>query len=227
MVDPNRRIPYGKLLFSDGTSYQLTGDDVLWTARSAVHEGGNTAATLWTLTQRFSQVRRIYSTFEDFVTNFSQPINFRWLWEGDMCHPLFGRHKDTRPCGYDAIRRREWARAASWQDLYAKDPEAVEATLAWANGRLSNPVPRATNFAEPGLSKRYIQRHPGTEIVLIAGNWYLRESWAADWAPDRVTVLAADGAHAGTEQISGGSNGRRFWLLARDAALLPLRLRRV
>ena len=225
--DPNRRIPYAKLLFSDGTAYQLTSSDVLWTARATAYEGGDTAATIWTMAQRFAQLRRSYRTFGEFVRGFSQPVNPQWLWEGNQCHPIFGRNRTNAACDFERIQVREQAQAASWPELKARDPEAVEMTLQWANGRLPNPVPRSTNFAAPGVARRFLERHPGARLVLASGNWYIQDEWAAQWDPNRVTVLAHDGAHAGTEQLALGSNGRRFWLVARDAALVPLRLWRV
>lgn len=227
VVDPNRRIPYGKLVFHDGSSYQLTGDDVLWTARATAYEGGEPAATLWAMTQRYAQLRRTYDTFGDFVQAFSQPVNPKWLWEGAACHPIVGTQRNSQLCDLEHVRCREIARSSSWKTLEQKAPRAVEATLQWANGRLLNTVPRATNFAAPAVAQGFLDRHPQAQVVLVAGNWYIQDSWAADWDPNRVTVLASDGAWAGTEQRATGSNGRRFWLVVRDAALLPMRLRRV
>lgn len=225
--DPNRRIPYGKLLFSDGTAYRLTAADVLWTARAVAYEGGDPAATVWTLAQRYAQLRRAYPTFAAFVRGFSQPVNPEWLLEGRQCHPIFGKSRASFLCDLDRIRKREEAQEASWAQLQERSPAAVDHVLRWANGRLPNPVPRSTNFAAPFVAEGFLDRNPGAKVVLIAGNWYIQDSWAANWDPDRVTILAADGAHAGTEQFAQGSNGRRFWLVALDAGLSPLRLRRV
>lgn len=233
MAEPNTAGPWAKLRFSDGSSYQLTGDDVLWTARAVVYEGGPPAATLWTLAQRFSKARKNYPSFTAFVQAFSQPINPAWSRTGRFCRPG-GHHEGGPYCTEAKLQRREQAAASDFYDLEARDPDALEATLDWARGRLPNPVPRAANFADAAVSRAYLARTPGAKVLLQAGNWYIQEPWSSRWTPNHVTVEGSDGAVASADGVRlpdappTGAGGDVFVVFLRTmfrAAARPWRVR--
>jgi len=207
-MEPNRRRPYATIRFRDGTGYQLTANDVLWTARAVVFEGGDPADVLWTMAQRFVMLRREYPTYAGFVQAFSQPVNPLWARDGAYCRPR-GKYARTAYCVESKLLRRDEARYASWADLMARRPEAVEATLRWANAELPNPVPRATNFAMPNEAASYLERVPGAKLLAKRENWYIAESWSRSWHPDFVTMHSgASGAEAGVAVVRPASKAR-------------------
>ena len=175
------------IYFFDGTRYRLTPDDILWTARAVVYEGGDPAATVWTLTQRFYMARTNYSSFASFVRAFSQPVNPDWAADGKFCAPG-GRYHGQPNCSSSALSRRAEAARASWAHLIDKDPRAVAVVQQWAAGVLPNPVPRATNFADETVASHYLAQNPQASLLLDSGNWYLVESWSRDWPEDAVTM---------------------------------------
>lgn len=218
-MEPNRRQPYALLRFRDGSSYQLTTNDVLWTARAVVYEGGRPEDVLWTLAQRFVMLRREFPTFASFVQNFSQPVNPAWARAGEFCR---GKYRHTAYCSEDKLLRRDAARHASWADLTAKDPEAVQTTLLWANAELPNPIPRATNFAAPDEAAAYLARVPGARLVAKRDNWYIAESWSRGWHPDYVTMRsAASGAETGVAVAQPASKVREAVVVAWNAFWNP------
>lgn len=175
------------IYFFDGTKYRLTPDDILWTARAVVYEGGDAAATLWTLTQRYFMARTNYPSFGAFVRAFSQPVNPDWASDGKFCAPG-GRYHDQPNCSPAALARRTEAARASWANLIDKDPRAVAVVQQWAAGVLPNPVPRATNFADQTVASHYLAQNPSASLLLDSGNWYLVEGWAKAWPEDAVTM---------------------------------------
>ncbi len=221
VVERNRRLRWGQLRAGQGKPYQLTGADVIWVARAALYEGGDVAATLWTLSQRFASVgRRNYATFADFVQAFSQPINPRYTEEGAYCRPG-GRAHGTRWCSSELLARRNEARTASWSDLQRRNPEATATVLRWANAALSNPVPRAVNFAVPSL---VAQNFPNATVVLESGNAYFAESWSVRWARDHVVITAPGGARAAASGVSAADTSLQALAVARDAMIYPWRV---
>ncbi len=184
----------GAWILAPGVQYQLTDQDVLWAARAAAFEGGEPADVLWTLTQRFVLRKPAHpdERFADFVLEFSQPINPDWSSSGSHCRPA-GTHYWTPSCDPERLVRREYARVIEWPDLLTEFPEAARATIAWANGELTNPVPRATNFASPSVAKAYLDRHPEAELLVQRGNWFISEGPARNWAPDHVSMLGQNG----------------------------------
>lgn len=222
MTEPNRRLRWGQLRAKDGTSYQLTGDDVLWVARSVLYEGGSVPATLWTLTQRYmGTARRTYPTFAEFVQAFSQPVNPIYVRTGSRCR-RGGAAYGTYWCSEVLLAKRDLARHSSWADLEAKDPEGVEAVIAWANGELPNPVPRAVNFADRAtVTKNF----PDARVVLDHGNLYITAPWSESWTRSHVSVVSADGAVADADGTVAGSPMRQALAVAWDAVIYPWRVR--
>lgn len=213
-LQPTRQRPYAQLLIAGDAVYQLTPQDVLWAARAAAFEGGRAADVLWTLTQRFATARAHYPTFGTFVQAFSQPINPEWRASGAFCRPG-GDYAGTVHCSPERLARRQRAASTSWWALLRDHPEASAATLAWASGELENPVPRATNFADPTVAQRYLSRHPDAKLLAQRGNWFIVEPHARGWHRDHVALRAPDGAVMATRRLSDGSAARgalaAFW----------------
>ena len=224
-MEPNRRQPYAAIQFRDGTRYQLTPEDVLWTARAVVYEGGEPADVLWTLAQRFVMQRRTYPTYTAFVRAFSQPVNPAWARDGEFCRPG-GPYRKTAYCEESKLARRDEAIHATWTDLAAKDAGAVEDTLLWANAALPNPLPRATNFAAPDEAASYLARVPGAKLLAKRHNWYIAESWSRGWHPDYVMMRsAASGAEAGIAVVRPASTAREAVSVAWNSVWNPGGLR--
>jgi hypothetical protein len=222
MSEPNRRRRWGQLRATGQPPYQLTGEDVIWTARSALYEGGDVAATLWTLTQRYMGAARVnYPTFAEFVRAFSQPVNPKYARYGEYC-TRGGRAYGTQWCSETLLARRDEAQSASWMDLIAHDPEGAQTVLDWANGLLVNPVPRAVNFADrPTVAKNF----PNARVVLARGNLYIAEPWSEEWPRNRVAVAGAAGAYADASGAGGSSPLREALAVAFDAVVYPWRVR--
>lgn len=200
-------------LESPRRSYQLTSEDVLWTARSTQFEGGtNPAATLWTHGQKFAA----YSTrptFTDFIRAYSQPINPRWDEPTDeMCIESPSR------CSAAAIERRRRARMITWEEI---NPRIRDLTLRWATARLPNPVPRAVEFANPEVSMSFLRRNAGSEVVLKSGNWYIATRSSKEWPIDYVKMRLGDRtAGAGSSSvplllIAALIGGGAYWIARR------------
>lgn len=201
MPDPTTEQRWGKLSFSDGSSYQLTEQDMLWLARSTSYEGGPADITVWTLAQRFAQFRKEHGlSLTAFLRAFSQPINLDWERTGRYCRSG-GAYANRLPCSGAALDLRDQAARATWAELDARTPEAVATVIAWGQGRVPNRLPRSTNFADPTVSSHYIQHAPGTKLLLKADNWYLQEAWANTWSRNHVRVVSTDGAIADADGI--------------------------
>lgn len=197
MADPITGRRWATLAFKDGTRYRLTDEDMIWTARAVVYEGGPADVTLWTLVQRFSQLRGTYSSFAGFVQAFSQPVNPAWSRTGRFCRPG-GAYANGPYCSEAKLQRRQAASTSDWYDLEQLDPAAVQTTIDWGLGLVPNPVPGATNFADPTVAQQYLDNTPGAELLLADDNWYLQEPWAANWGPDHVRILGSGQAPTAT-----------------------------
>ena len=125
----------GLITAADGWSYQLTASDLDWLSREIANEGGNDAATLWTMAQRLYMLRAHFSSMTSMIRAFSQPINPRWLAGGDLCaaHPT--------QCTVDEQQKRAHA-----QDPNTVYPRSLAFVQSWAAGQIPNPVPRAVDF---------------------------------------------------------------------------------
>jgi hypothetical protein len=206
----------GRIVAKDGWSYQLTPDDLLWVARSAAYEGGDVASTLWTYAQRIASFRP--SSFAAMVRAHSQPVNP--IWEsldapGCVAHPerCLPQRKPDGTMGPDPLVRRRAARTAPWDSLPTKSR-----VLAWAQARVPNPVPRATDFADDTVSAGFIRRNPQARIVSRIPSssgrteqWYLSEGSDSSphrpsnaWPADFVTIQH-EGRVAGP--AAGGAGG--------------------
>lgn len=222
MREPNRRVRWGQLQATGQSPYQLTGDDVIWAGRSALYEGGDVAATLWTLTQRYMGAARTqYPTFAAFVQAFSQPVNPKYTRWGEYC-TRGGRAYGTKWCSEELLQRRDEARNASWIDLILRDEVGAQTVLDWANGDLPNPVPRAVNFADRAtVAKNF----PSARVILDRGNLYIAEPWSHAWARTHVAVTGSTGAYADANGTRSGSPLREALAVAFDAVVYPWRVR--
>ena len=145
--------PWGKIQAGD-FSYQITGEDVLWAGRMVLGEGGprnrDPAAVLWAQTQRFVPGARSVaspSTLWQLFRGHSQPINPTWLpdSENTKCYRR-GPDRILKPqCSATKVARRREIMAKPWEQIPEPLRQIVE---SWATGGLTNPVPRAMDFAD-------------------------------------------------------------------------------
>lgn len=172
----------GVIRSKGGFAYQLQPEDLLWLGRAVQFEGGDHEATIWTYAQRM--VAKPSASLASLVRGHSQPINPRWDEAADAKCQQYPQY-----CTPSHLARRARAASTPWDGLSAEVRSKVE---AWARADLSNPVPRAIDFADPRVSAGFIRRHPGTKIVLQRGNWYLAPPESQSWPSDFVTLRYGD-----------------------------------
>lgn len=187
----------GMIVALNGYRYQITPTDVLWLARSVQYEGGNYLATAWTYAQRQVLYRRTGS-LADLVLGHSQPVNPKWRRDGEFCRPG-GRYHGQDNCSEARLARRDEAASLPWDSIR----EEIRSTVVrWALGETSNPVPRATDFADAAVSAGFLERNPESRVVLRDGNWYIAEVVgsrnAVNWPSGFVQILPPGAATAAT-----------------------------
>lgn len=180
----------GEIVSADGYRYQITPEDILWLARSIQHEGGNKLATAWTYAQRMALFRR-WGTLKELVQAHSQPVNPIWRRDGEKCRPG-GPYHGRDECAERRLAVRDRAATMPWDEI---SPLTRMQVLAFAQARRNNVVPSATDFANGPVSTGFIRRHPGTQVVMRDGNWYLAEGpssspggGSVSWPENFVTV---------------------------------------
>lgn len=179
---------YGRIVSeADNFDYPITSDDVLWTARMLTREGGNHAATLWTMTQRAVQVDIAkpgsrYPSFTSYVRAYSQPINPKWAEGGQFCPT-----PDDNWCSPARLAVRASVSSRPWSEI---SPEIRALVTQWAEGKLPNPVPGAVHFRADDETAA-AQLRAGTHILkLRAGNVYTAMPETQHWTADRVRIVA-------------------------------------
>jgi hypothetical protein len=172
----------GTIRSKGGFSYRMTPEDLLWLARSVQYEAGNHAATAWTYAQRLAMARG--SSLKSLVQAHSQPINPIWRRDGAKCRPG-GSYYGRDECSERRLAARDQAASMPWASVR---PEVRDTIVRFATGRLSNPVPRAANFANAPVTTGYLMRNPSSAIVLRDGNWYITERATNAWPSDFVTI---------------------------------------
>ena len=180
-------------IVSGSYAYQITPDDVLWLARSVHKEGGNPAATVWTYLQRQAAGRRS-SSLASLVLAHSQPVNPKWRADGEFCRPG-GEYAGSQYCTPQQLAARAENAVRPWGAIPSDIRDVV---VSGVTARLSNPVPGATDFADPRVSAGFLERNHGARTVLRAGNWYIDEG--------RVAVpvfVELDGRRAGASAALG------------------------
>lgn len=176
--------------------YELSPTDLHWLAVSlwgecSAKDDQACGAVAWTMMARWMRWgRRHWDTFTGLMRAFSQPINPKWLGKGTA----------------EEIERRKMYQGWTWGEI---PPRAREYAIAFAEGRLGNPVPGAVDFAEEGVVRR--QGKIGTTI---AGNTFLQEDQQdfAYW-PGIVYRIEADPGASGVDvddddDGQGGDNDR-------------------
>lgn len=181
--------------------YQITPDDVLWLARAVHKEGGSNAATVWTYFQRQAANRRS-SSLASLVLAHSQPVNPAWRADGEKCRPG-GPYHGTERCTPSQLASRAANAVRPWGEIPASVRDVV---VAGVTGRLPNPVPGATDFADEEVSMGFLRRNPGARMIFKAPqsacprcNWYIDEGSLR--APVFVDL---DGQRAGAAVAAAG-----------------------
>ncbi len=140
----------GKII-APNFEYQLTWDDLLWTARMLMGESGTEQgrkAVLWAQAQRLVYFRG--TSFKNLIQNHSQPINPRWRRDGEYCRPG-GRNAGTEACAENRLTRRDRLANTTWEQVPLPIQDLV---VNWARGKISNIVPKAVDFAVPKVGNR-------------------------------------------------------------------------
>lgn len=178
-VDERLRAAGAELRSATGYTLRITPEDLLWLARAVQFEGGSTAATIWTYAQRAALYE--VPSLAGLVRAHSQPVNPIWAsMDAEGCQRAPSR------CTPEQLATRARAASIPWSEL---SPLVRAKVIAWARAELPNPVPRATDFAAPEVSRAFLQRHPGSYVVLRAGNWYIAEAESARWPKAFVKVV--------------------------------------
>ena len=176
---------YGQIVASDGWSYQLTANDILWLARSVEFEGGtNPAAVIWTYAQRLALpwIRSQYPTA--LVRAHSQPVNPKWARDGEFCRPG-GRYAGKPECSEAKLTRRARAQSIPWSEIDARVRDLV---TKFARAELPNPVPRSVDFADENVSTGFLGRNPTARVIAKAGNWFIGTAQSLLWPKEHVRV---------------------------------------
>lgn len=174
----------GLITAKDGWSYQLTSTDLDWLAIELAHEGGSDAATLWTMAQRLYSRRRLGETMTAMIRGFSEPINPKFLPDGEYCRSG-GRDAALPRCLPAATARR-----AVWQS--SPPPAGKRAYVeSWAAGRVPNPVPRAIDFRACDADAAALVASGRAQLVLSSGNCYVARDGSQSWPADMVSVAGA------------------------------------
>lgn len=179
----------GQIVSRSGRVYQITPDDLLWLARSVRYEGGNRSATAWTYAQRLMLFD--HPSLMRLVQAHSQPVNPIWRRDGEKCRPG-GQYHGRDECAESRLAVRDTASTIGWDQL----PSSITTLLQdWAQARVKNPAPKATDFANAPVSQSFMRRHPDARAILRDGNWYLSEgassapgSGSNGWPDDFVTI---------------------------------------
>lgn len=132
----------------DGFAYTLTEEDFLWIGRAAAGEGGDPRKTIWAWFSRFIGLRVWRERLRErglayWIQAHSQPVNPRWLADGEFCRPG-GRNEGSLDCRGELLARRTRYRALHPSQFPLNVLTALAALRA---GTLHNPIERATDFA--------------------------------------------------------------------------------
>jgi hypothetical protein len=148
----------GRIKSANGWSYQLTWDDILWAARMLPGEAGREAASAHGAAILWSQAQRLYKlgrrwTYTSLIRAHSQPINPKWLANGQFCLPG-GQGHGTNLCSPAAMANRAAIQSMPWESI---NPDVRTHVINWARGRVNNPVPKAIDFAWPRVGNKSVQ----------------------------------------------------------------------
>lgn len=176
--------PLGTLVWPNGHREPLTWRDIWWLSKTADYEGGGSqpiesASVIWTYAQRryFGTGPNVSPNFRDWswetlIRLHSQPVNPRWAADGEFCRPG-GRNAGSQFCAPELLARRRRAVQATWSEL---SPISREAAIAFATGRLPNPVPGSIDFADASLGL-----HSGFRVVRDGNNLFQGSPQSIAW----------------------------------------------
>lgn len=179
------------ITYPDGGRTVLDSQDLLWSGRMIMGEGGanspeEAAAILWTLVQRKwwgtgmptpnPHAFAGYRSWTTYIQSFSQPINPIWL--DPTSHVC---QVNPSACTPGVIAHRQRMSALGWDDL---TPTVQNALAAFAAGTLVNPVPGVVDFrANDGTARAIIAADPLRDAQAGLQNVYLyaRGGKSRDW----------------------------------------------
>lgn len=188
---------------ASGWHYDMTDEDIVWCARMLVGEGGNDAATLWTMASRLALLAKnapgIYPTLTALVRAYSEPINPKFQRHGLLCK-VGGHLHDAPACMPGRLARRA---AICALDPHIAPPHELAASWLiswahveqWGSGQLANPAPRAVHFAVPSLIDAEIRRGECSRVILKSGNAYASTHQTDAWPASFVRVAGAGDLH--------------------------------
>lgn len=206
----------GKVKSKGGLDYQITPNDLLWLGRSLAGEGGLDAATVWTYAQRIALYHDPSRSLAAMVQAHSQPVNPAWRRGGTFCGPGGRYEGDQRYCSERSLDARDRFATMPWTSVPA---DIRETLIRWAQADVPNPVPRATDFADPTVSQSFLNRNPDSKVVLRSGNWYIAEGGTARWSSDHVSVTygskTAMAAAGGGMLLVVGAAAAYWWFRGR------------
>jgi hypothetical protein len=146
-----------KLAYANGTTNPITPEDVLWAARMIHGETGgrptdeDAAAMLWAIAQRsYWSTTWNRHTLSELVQAYSQPINPKWSREGSACREYNGKTQElpqSHACAEHRLKLREKYRRLEWNEL---SEVARRATIAFAEGKVTNPIPGGIGWFAKG-----------------------------------------------------------------------------
>jgi len=155
-------------------SYAMTREDVHWLAKSLWGEceaetERHCGAVAWTMMRRWMtrRGRKLWSDFTDFMRAFSEPVD------------------------PDEVYRDRPRKIQGW--TWAEIPkEAREYAIAFAEGRLSDPLPWSVNFAAQSLARK--KGFTGTAVGRGPKNVFIdkkTDAWVSDWVywPGTLEIL--------------------------------------
>lgn len=192
---------------ADGWAYVLTPEDLLWAARMIYGEGGNSVAVLWTMAANAAQHRS--ASFTNTIRAYSQPINPIWYSDGSKCGPG-GSAVTSDACSPSRLAKRSMIAALQPAGM----PAAWNLVQRWAAGQIPNPVPRATEFADPTVSASCLAGSHGdcAQLILADGNWYMSSHASASWPANFVRVSGAGDAPSGGSVLPVLAGGLAVYL---------------
>ncbi len=213
-----------------GRRRQLVWEDMKWAALMLLGEAPRNATTvegaavLWSMASRldFAGDRN----YQGLIQRYSQPINPRWLAEGDFCRPG-GRNHGQDVCSITRTNRRAQIHATTWEDI---NEDIQRFVLRWARGEISNPIPRGVDFAVPAVAMRggslsamgfeivWDPQGRGPESRDRGGNCFYSNERSRAWEPERIKIVydgrvATDSSIVAVESTTGrfiepGATGR-------------------
>jgi len=159
-----------KFIFSDGSSYILSDEDIIWLAKSLEGElrhdstRKDAGAVAWTMFRRFYRwpgaYRSKWSSFKDLIRAFSQPVNPAWLPGSEKCL----QYPDS--CTPAQLNKRVRIQSESWYEI----PDICRTyALAFASNTLIDPLGESyVNFASTAYAKSI--------GVNVGGNYFLTDA---------------------------------------------------